>query len=408
MLENEREQAYHEPRGWVDANGDGEANVADGTIRREFRDQFRANDETSFTVDVIKEFEWGSTDHTFLVGADYQTVDTEFDYLRARYTADNVVDLNIFNPNYGETNSSTYNLTDLNRSGSKATRMGWYVQDHVRLNDRWSVMLGARFEDFEDEAKSDGYSFSDDHVSPRLAVSYNVNDDGTLYLNRSESFKPTSLGRQEIVEVDGPLNPEKGVQWEVGWKQRWMDGRLMTTFAIYDIVKQDVALRNPNDTGPDDGIPDFINLGEVTSEGYEFTLVGDLTANWTITANYANNDTRVVEGTGLSNTFGSGMRFVNAPEHQFGLWTRYDFAWMNSSVALGVDYVSEQRSFSDQRVKPYNTFDASWTSAWDRYTLQINVTNLFDKEYAVSGFIERTGHFPGAPREVVARLSYAL
>ena len=38
--------------------------------------------------------------------------------------------------------------------------------------------------------------------------------------------------------------------------------------------------------------------------------------------------------------------------------------------------------------------------------LSINVKNLFDKEYAVSGFSERNGHFPGEPREVVVQVSY--
>ncbi|WP_438498728.1 hypothetical protein, partial [Alteromonas australica] len=57
-------------------------------------------------------------------------------------------------------------------------------------------------------------------------------------------------------------------------------------------------------------------------------------------------------------------------------------------------------------VKPYTIFDASWTTQWNAMLLSINVKNLFDKEYAVSGFSERNGHFPGEPREVVVQVSY--
>ena len=77
-----------------------------------------------------------------------------------------------------------------------------------------------------------------------------------------------------------------------------------------------------------------------------------------------------------------------------------------SSFAMGVDYVSEQISLDGQRVKPYTIFDASWTTQWNAMLLSINVKNLFDKEYAVSGFSERNGHFPGEPREVVVQVSY--
>ena len=57
-------------------------------------------------------------------------------------------------------------------------------------------------------------------------------------------------------------------------------------------------------------------------------------------------------------------------------------------------------------MKPYTVFDASWTTSWDDLLLSINVRNLFDKVYAVSGFSERNGHFPGEPREIVVQLSY--
>jgi len=408
-LDNERNQRYHEPRGWVDANGDGEANQEDGVIAREFRDQRRANEELSLTIDTTYDLAFGGIEHQLLVGADYFTVDTEFDYLRARFEADNVLNLNVFEPNYGETDPSTYNLTDLNRSGVESERYGIYVQDYIRFNERWAVMAGFRYDDFEDTDKGSGFVASDNDIAPRAAVIFRPVANASLYLNYSESFNPSGLGDQEDVAEDGILDPETGVQYELGWKQEWLDGAILTTVALYQITKQDVAQANPEDTGPGDGIPALLNLGEVESNGAEITLVGDLTDRLAVTANYAYNDVEVirgVDGDSIRNTFGGGTRFANAPEHQFGLWMRYALPAINSSLAVGADYVSEQTSLSGQRVKPYTVYDASWTTSWDQVDLQINVRNLFDKEYAVSGFIERTGHFPGAPREVVAQLRY--
>lgn len=408
-LENEREQRYHEPRGWVDANGDGSADVRDGVIRREFRDQFRTNEELSLTVDFVYDFELVGMEHQFLFGGDYFDVDTDFDYLRARYEADNVRDLNVFNPNYGETDFTTYNLRDLNTSGGKTRRYGLYIQDYVTLTEQWKVLLGLRLDDFEDTAKSNGFSFSDDNISPRGGLVYTPTENVSLYLNYSESFNPSGLGDQGRVESEGVLSPERGVQYELGWKQQWLGGAVQTTAAIYQITKQDVAQNNPDDLGPDDGRPALLNIGEVESEGVEFTVVGDLSDRLTLTANYAYNDTVVTKGVtndSLSNTFGDNSRFVNSPEHQAGVWARYELPSLNSSVAMGVDYVSEQFSFQGQRIKPFTVFDASWTTNYGNWELQLNARNLFDRTYFVSGFLERTGHFPGAPREIVGQLRY--
>jgi len=408
-LDNERAQRYHEPRGWVDVNGDGEANAADGVIAREFRDQFRANEELSLTVDLTWDFDFGGLEHQFLVGGDYFTVDTEYDYLRARFEADNVLNLNVFQPNYGETDPSSYDLTDLNPDGVESERYGFYIQDYVRLTERWSLMAGLRYNDFEDTDKRSGFAYADDDIAPRAGLIYQPVDNASIYLNYSESFNPAGLGDQADVAEDGRLSPETGTQYELGWKQKWLDGAILTTVALYQITKTDVAQANPADTGPGDGNPALLALGEVESQGVELTLVGDLTERLAVTANYAYNDVEVVEGVAgdsLRNTFGDGREFANAPEHQLGLWMRYALPGLGSSVAFGADHVSEQTSLSGQKVKPYTVFDASWTTAWQQFDLQLNIRNLLDKEFAVSGFIDRTGHFPGAPREILAQLRY--
>ncbi|MBB6521903.1 TonB-dependent siderophore receptor [Pseudoteredinibacter isoporae] len=412
-LDNERFQKYHEPRGWIDANGDGVANAADQVIRREYRDQDRANTEYSVTTDFVLKVDNLAGEHQFLFGADFHDVDSEYEYLRARYEGDGVRNLNIFNLNYGLTDPSSYRLRDLNRDGAEARRWGLYVQDYWVFNKNWSLMAGLRYDNFDNTDKASSYSFDDSNVSPRIALIYKPAEGSTVYLNYSESFNPVSVGNQADVAGEATLEPETGEQIELGIKNEWLDGRIMTTAAIYQIKKQNVVQQNPNDTAdlPNDGIPPLVNIGEVESEGVELSLVGDLAANWTITANYAYNDTQVVKGVSgdsLRNTFGDGSRFVNAPEHQLGLWTRYDFESIDSAIAFGVDYVSEQFSFHGQRVRPYTIFDMSWQTQWNDTLIKVNVHNLFDKEYAVSGFSERTGHFPGAPREVVLQVVHSL
>ncbi len=405
-LDNERNQAYHESQSWVDVNGDGEANIDDQTIRREYRKQYRANDEISLTLDFVYDTTLAGMNNTLLFGGDWHTVDTDYDYWRARYEKDGVKNLNIFTLNYGETDPSTYNLTNQNRDGMKQERASLYLQDTLHFNPQWSVMLGARFDHFQEKSKETLSEYTDSDISPRVAVTYTPTADATFYANYSESFNPVSSDDYDDAGAQ-TLAPETGNQIELGAKHNWLKGKIMTTLSVYQIDKENMVASNPDyiEGENDDTEAALINYGLIESQGAEFTLVGDIGENISVTANYAYNDTKIVRGDS-SNLSGETDRFANAPRHQAGLWARYALADINSAVALGMDYVSEQVSLSGQTVKPFTVFDASWTTEWQAVTLSVNVKNLFDKVYAVSGFSERNGHFPGAPREVVVQLSY--
>ncbi|MFT6255940.1 MAG: iron complex outermembrane receptor protein [Cellvibrionaceae bacterium] len=402
-MDNDRYQSYHESYSWVDVNGDGDANIDDQYIKREYRKQYRANEEISFTVDFVYEMPIMGMEHQILFGGDYHDVETEFDNFGARYEADGVKNLNIFNPNYGETDPSTYNLQDLHRDGALNTRSGFYVQDMISLTEQWTFMVGARFDKFEETNKQTDTHYDDSDVSYRTGLTYKPSESLSVYMNYSESFDPVSANNFE--KSVGQLEPTTGEQIEIGAKKEWFDGRILTTFALYHIDKENLVMGNPDyheDENPN--VAPLINYGLVESKGFEFTMVGDITEFISLTANYANNKTEVIEGE-TRNRSGSGD-FVNAPEHQAGLWARYDIANIDSSFAFGIDYVSEQISYNDQKVKAYTVFDASWTTRWNSLLLSVNVNNIFDKEYAVSGFSERNGHFPGQPREVIGQITY--
>ena len=66
---------------------------------------------------------------------------------------------------------------------------------------------------------------------------------------------------------------------------------------------------------------------------------------------------------------------------------------------------AERLSRSGQKVRDYLVFDASLIYELDQWRAMLRVDNLFDETYAASGFIDRTGHFPGAPRSVFIELT---
>lgn len=205
----------------------------------------------------------------------------------------------------------------------------------------------------------------------------------------------------------GPFESTTGRSFEGGVKTSLVNGRLQSTLTAYHIVRQNILQADPRGDPEEDGIDNLVALGEVTSQGVEFELAADITPDWVLTAAYAYNDARI---TGQASTGGIGNavgdRFANAPEHQAGFWTRYQFRPIGLAVALGGSYVSERISLSDQRVKPYAVFDASLIYERGPIRALLRVDNIFDATYAASGFTLSSGHFPGEPRSIFLELAY--
>ena len=401
-LDNRRTQNYHENRGLAE---DGRSVV------REFRDQLRENQEISFTTDFVYETELGGLEHTILFGGEYLDVETHFSSQVGRGAPSNIPNIDLFSPVYGA-DPSTYTLIDRPTVNTEVSRIGFYVQDQLRLNEQWLAVIGARYDRFEDELLTSNYRVDDNAITPRVGVIYQPDNNTSIFVNVSEGFSPQTTNNQLQADGDtdsiGQLQPEESRQIELGIKNYWFDNRISTALTFYDITKDNVTVGNPLDTGEGDGQPSRVQIGEVTSRGIELDVVGDFAENWTGTLSYAYNDAEISGGNPDSIRNSVGTEFANAPDHTLGAWTRFDFPAIDSSFAFGVDYVSDRVSLSGQTVKSYAIWDASWQTEINGFLLQANIRNLFDKEYATSGFIERTGHFPGEPRTLLLQVTKNL
>ncbi|BBN81301.1 ligand-gated channel [Pseudoalteromonas sp. A25] len=428
---NERSQQYHENLGLIGDLPDAQKAqylpvlemlgmaTQDTAMMRQYRDQVRENEELSLTTDFVYEGTFADIEHMILFGADYARADQEFGYKISdlgrtlnpeNYAnpkemfnpANHVPTLDILNPVYGA-DTSNYKLINTAQRSSKTTRQGIYLQDQMRLNEQWIAIAGLRYDRFED--KEGDKEASDNKLSPRIGAIYQPTENMSLFVNRSEGFSPQPIRKQP--ESGEMFGPESSTQHEFGVKNIWLDGSLTTTFAAYHIVKEDVKVSNPNYV-EGSGLSEQLQIGEVTSKGVELDVVGDITEHLTGTINYAFNDATITAGNPQDISDTVGDEFANAPDHTLGMWARYALPTLNSSVSLGFDYVDERVSLSGQKVRSYVTWDASWQTKIDNIEIQLNLKNIFDKEYATSGFNKRNGHFPGEPRSVVLQVSYAL
>lgn len=398
------EQQYHEPRGLFDSDGDG---AVDATIR-EFRDQMRNQETWSFGTNAIWSADLGANiGNRVLAGFDYFTADSAFMGRSLRGTSQVVPGLpsplDLINPDYGESNSDTYALPPFEISQTDSSRQGFYLLDELTLG-RFIVTAGIRFDSYEDEA--DGSTVEGDATTYRFGGVYRATDDISLFGQYATSFEPQGASAQTPL-AGGPFDPTSGDLVEGGIKTALMGGRVQSSVSAYRIVRANILQADLRGDVGGDGVDDLVALGEVTSKGVEFDIAADVTPDWVVTLAYGYNDTRITGDNGGGGFSGNvGDRFANAPEHQLGFWTRYQFPELGLAAALGGDYVSERVSLDGQPVNPYLVFDASLIYETGPFRALLRVDNLFDRTYAASGFIRRTGHFPGEPRSVFLQVGY--
>lgn len=405
-------QQYHEPRGLFDSNGDGQIDAA----VREFRDQRRDQENWSFGTNLIWTTSVAGLDNRVLIGGDYFDGALDFDsrLLRGgpRPVAGRPTPLSLINPQYGLSPSSAYVLPPFQNRLTTGYRLGGYLLDELTIG-RLILTGGLRFDRFSDTISGGAFgatqddTFAADAVTWRAGAVYRITDEISAYGQYATTFEPQDIGSQDP-RAGGPFAPVSGDMFEGGLKTALMDGRIQSSLAAYQIRRRNILQLDPDGT-PVDGIDPLIAFGEVTSKGIEFDLAADITPDWVLTLAYAYNDTRITEDNGsggFSNRVGD--RFANAPEHQLGFWTRYQFPEIGLAGAFGGDFVSERVSLSGQPVRPYMVFDASLIYEAGPIRALLRVDNLFDKTYAASGFIERTGHFPGQPRSVFLEVGYSF
>ncbi|MEG3767175.1 TonB-dependent receptor [Alteromonas sp. 14N.309.X.WAT.G.H12] len=387
---NEETQKYHELNALIDSDDDGEYDET----KRQYRDRYEQNKGAFLAGYVVAEL----SNHTLVLGTDYTYNDNDFLYYRATGEDDGVSNLSLFNPVYGQDDADDYVLSLNADEHTVLNQLGLFVQDQWDITEKLNLVAGARAdyidEDFSDYRNASTASYHDIGYSSRIGATYAVSPALIPYVSFSTGFSPQSAEDQNTSEDGSLFDPEESQQFEVGARSYWFDKKVNLNLAAFHIERKNMLAE---DVDNDDY---NVAIGKIRSQGIEVDVLTDITSRWVANINYAYNDVDV------SDTDDDYRYTANMPRHQLGVWTRYDFPSIHSSIALGLDYVSEQRNRSNQIVKPYTIFDLSWQSQWQDWTFQANIKNLFDKEYAISGFTETIGSYVGERRRLYLMTSY--
>lgn len=359
------------------------------TLRRRYNDSDENREDYSLQTDLVGKFNTGSINHQLLIGLELSKIRNGYTLRRANFPS-----IDIYNPVYGFPRPTSFG--DAFGREENTNTLGIYVQDQMTLLPNLKLLIGGRFDsvdlDIEDVADALNGSEAEktsryfEAFSPRVGIVYQPIEPISLYASYSRSFRPNIFAFTSNGQL---IEPEKGTQYEAGIKGEFLDGRLSTTLAAYQITKTNVATTDPNDT-------DFsIAAGEVKSRGIELDVRGEIAPGWNVIASYAHMDAFVSK----DETIPEGDELVNAPNNTASLWMTYEFqrgALQGLGFGAGLYFVGAREAELPNTIEipSYLRTDAAIFYRRNNYRAALNIKNLFDiKYYDSQGFLV----YPGAP-----------
>lgn len=310
--------------------------------------------------------------------------------------------LDLYNPVY---NANPYQpLVQYTSSATVTQYAGIYLQDHIRLPHNVTITGGGRLEFAKNQTKGSPNQNSVGQT-PRLGVTWQFIPSTTVYASFSRSFLPQSGQTYVSATQTGNIPPERGKQWEGGLKSSYFNGRLLTTLAVFQLNRTNVATT-------DVAHPNFMVVaGEQRSRGVELEATVHPMAGWNITSAYSYvNAVYSKDALVYGVTIPEGTPTLNAPKHIFNLWTTYEIP---RGTVRGLRFGIGGRHYTDQagdtansfRLPQYGIADASVTYQRGPAKWQLNVNNLGNKRYYAGSYSDLYVK-PGEPRVIRGTMSW--
>jgi catecholate siderophore receptor len=342
-------------------------------------------------ADGTVHFDTGFVQHTLVAGIEggRETAKPEFD----NSTGVPSVPLLAPNPNVPFTATSTFPRF---KTDTGADSFAAYALDTLKLDPQWEVSGGVRWDYFGLVYKDQNFSTTtpglvtrtdnipriDRMFSYRGSLVYKPETNGSVYFSYGTSFNPsgeelsfvTSSRSFNISNAD--LSPERNKNIEVGTKWDLFNNRLALTGAVFRAEKDNARVPDPTNA--------VLNVlaGDFRVDGFELGATGRITENWQIQAGYSYLDSHVIKSAAGAAPVGSPL--MNTPKDSFTVWTTYVLG-DGFEIGGGGRYVSSQFT---QNVPPIKTVPSFWTfdmmgkyALSEKLSLQLNVTNVFDKYY---------------------------
>ncbi|MFC3032556.1 TonB-dependent siderophore receptor [Pseudoalteromonas fenneropenaei] len=356
--------------------------------------------QDSFDIQLKGQYSLLEREHDFVVGALYseQSADTKTfaPLTNAFLPVGNFYEWNGVFPEPDWSNESTV-AQDMDTE-----QKGFYAATRLNLTDSFKLIAGGRIASWQREGVSYDVTtdFGDNGVFiPYAGALYDLTEQHRVYASYTEIFQP-----QNAQDRNGKfLAPIKGKSYEIGLKSSYLDDRLHTTFALFEIQQDNLA---QDDVG-------FIVPGTVNtiaqlaaeganSKGFEFEVVGQPVDGWNIHLGYSQFKAQDAAGKEIN---------TDNPRKQLKLFTTYQFIDLLPELTLGGGVNWQNDTYSATNIDPivqdaYAVINlmASY-EVTSNIKVQLNLDNLGnEKYYSQIGFFDQYRY--GAPRNYSLSLNY--
>lgn len=278
-----------------------------------------------------------------------------------------------------------------------------YMQDHIKIAGKLIVTIAGRFThsfsntDAPDVADYDSHKIKN-KITPRSGLTWLFSNDISVYALYDQSFWPQFARSYDHKR----FQPLTGYNLETGMKGYFFNKKLGFNFSIYHIVKNNTITEDPLHNGFQ------IQTGQVTSNGIDFDMTGNITPRLVVNVNYGYTDAKITKDSDPSIV---GLKNFGSPDHYGNLWLKYKLQkgkWKGVSFAAGYQYMGRRSAVWFYNSDPatrflpvYNLLDASINYSNEKFNINFNVYNITGTRYATSGYfnpgINEWRYTPGEP-----------
>ncbi|WP_426055364.1 TonB-dependent receptor [Janthinobacterium sp. PSPC2-1] len=406
---------YHLDRN--NTNISGNVNEVKGTMSlghaKLNRDESGWFNQTELTQKLVT----GTMRHEVLYGAEFGKQNKDASNWASTVVATNV---SIFQPVLPVVNRS--------KLGARSDTFGTYdtaaayVQDAIAFSDEWKALAGLRYDRYKQQSRlanalgvtTADLSRTDAAYSPRAGLVWQPGAAQSYYASWSRSFQPSGENFA-LAANNAELAPETTRNTEVGAKYELWGGRANATVSLFRLERDNIKTSDPITNR-------IVPVGTQRTDGLELTFNADLHDGWKMMAGYAYLDATITDsiavdrsvnapGTTTANSVAiKGKRATLTARNTANLWLTKELGH-GFTVGAGANAVGSRFANPGNTVvlPGYVTADAMAAYRTGRYEVQLNVNNIGDTRYIVSGHGSSPNlSLPGAPRNVALTLRYSL
>ena len=362
-------------------------NLTNLTVGSNAKNRDQTNRYGGLQANLIYDLDSSFGKHTFVAGGEIMR---EKVYNRAPVVTPRSITQRIYapNPNLPWTGSI---VSGTSYSDTVVDTKALYLSDTLELSPEWQLSGGLRYDLYDIGA----YSGTGDYSTTSSRATY---DKGFLNWNLGLVYKPvayasiygaistssnppgeqvdggTSAGYGGLASGYTQFKPEKNTNFEIGTKWQLFDRRLNANAALFYTIKEEMLVNSGTR---------FSNGGAARSAGFEVSLAGNITDDWSVTGGYTYIDAKVTDNP--LNPAAKDKKLANIAKHSLLVQTKYQ---ITEALSIGgsANYRSEVNGGTlealSTKVPSYWRFDAMGEyKINENASLRLNVLNLANETY---------------------------